>query len=398
VASAEAAHKGGPSAWEAEAWILAGMAKAWFAEDGTAEVRRGLLIAVESGDPAAIGHAHVFLVDLLVLQGRHLEALSLAEDGIVLADRLGVASTHGSDLRGNAALLLTDAGRWSEADAVLEPADPRALASFARAMLAIRRGDFAAADEALAATTVGGSVGGRGLRGGPFELARAELAWLRGDRAAAIREIESVTFSPGIWGLDFAAWRALWRARLGVDAGDEPRPRHPNPTLDRALEAEIAAETEGGDPARWGRAVDAWSALGWPYHEAMARLRQAETAFAARDRDAGRFALDETIRIGDELGSAPVCERAEDLARRSRIVARPTRRAVADPSELTSREDEVLTLLADGRTNRQIAETLFLSAKTVEIHVSRILDKLGASTRGEAVAIARRTGQLAVAD
>jgi DNA-binding NarL/FixJ family response regulator len=58
----------------------------------------------------------------------------------------------------------------------------------------------------------------------------------------------------------------------------------------------------------------------------------------------------------------------------------------------------VLGLLAEGRTNRQIAESLFLSAKTVEIHVSRILDKLNASTRGEAVAIARRTGQLAGAD
>jgi len=54
----------------------------------------------------------------------------------------------------------------------------------------------------------------------------------------------------------------------------------------------------------------------------------------------------------------------------------------------------VLGFLAEGHTNRQIAEALFVSPKTVEIHVSRIMDKLGARTRGEAVAAARRTGQL----
>ena len=201
-----------------------------------------------------------------------------------------------------------------------------------------------------------------------------------------------------MWGLDFAAWRALWRARLGAHRGSEPRPRHPDAALDRALEAEIAAELGGGAVAPWARAVDAWSALGWPYHEGWARLRQAEASFTARDRTTARASLDEAIRIADLLGAGPLRDRAEDLARRSRVVARPTRRVAPDPSELTSREREVLALLAEGRTNRQIAETLFLSAKTIEIHVSRILDKLGASTRGEAVAIARRSGQLGAAE
>jgi DNA-binding NarL/FixJ family response regulator len=54
----------------------------------------------------------------------------------------------------------------------------------------------------------------------------------------------------------------------------------------------------------------------------------------------------------------------------------------------------VLGLLSDGRTNRQIGELLFLSPKTVGIHVSRILDKLNSATRGEAVAAARRGGLL----
>jgi DNA-binding CsgD family transcriptional regulator len=367
-------------------------------EDGITELRRGLGIALDCGDPGSVGHGYLFLVDMLGLAGYRDESLALAEEGIRTAERLGIAGTHGSDLRGAAALLMIDNGRWPEADTVLGPADPRAIPSLARAMLAIRRGELAIADDELVATAIGPSIGGRGIRGGPLELARAELGWIRGDRKAAVREVESVGFSVGVWGLDFAAWRALWRARLGSDAGEGSRPRHPSASLDRALEAEIEAELAGGDVARWARAADAWSTIGWPYHEGWARLCHAEAAFAARDRNTARTSLDDAIRIADILGAGPLQDRAEDLARRSRVVARSTRRAVADPSELTGREREVLELLAEGWTNRQIAEALFLSAKTVEVHVSRILDKLGASTRGEAVAIARRTGQLAGAD
>jgi DNA-binding NarL/FixJ family response regulator len=62
----------------------------------------------------------------------------------------------------------------------------------------------------------------------------------------------------------------------------------------------------------------------------------------------------------------------------------------ADELGLTPREREVLALLADGRTNRQIAEELFISAKTASVHVSNILAKLGVANRGEAAAVAYR--------
>ena len=63
------------------------------------------------------------------------------------------------------------------------------------------------------------------------------------------------------------------------------------------------------------------------------------------------------------------------------------------PGPLTAREAEVLALLAQGRTNREIAARLFISAKTVEHHVSRVLAKLGARTRAEAVAVAAAAGR-----
>ena len=65
---------------------------------------------------------------------------------------------------------------------------------------------------------------------------------------------------------------------------------------------------------------------------------------------------------------------------------------------ITAREQEVLRLLAEGRTNRQIADALFISVKTASVHVSNILAKLGVSNRGEAGAAARRLGLSPTAD
>ena len=80
-------------------------------------------------------------------------------------------------------------------------------------------------------------------------------------------------------------------------------------------------------------------------------------------------------------------------------VGRPPGRADPTPASrrdeaLTAREQEVLALVAQGRSNREIAGQLFISAKTVSVHVSNILAKLGAAGRTEAVAIARRRGYL----
>ena len=78
--------------------------------------------------------------------------------------------------------------------------------------------------------------------------------------------------------------------------------------------------------------------------------------------------------------------RSTDLAPRS------APRATASPS--TAREAEVLGLLAEGRSNGEIGRALFISTKTASVHVSNILAKLGAASRGEAVALARRPGLL----
>ena len=92
--------------------------------------------------------------------------------------------------------------------------------------------------------------------------------------------------------------------------------------------------------------------------------------------------------------------RGHDVARRARLEAElglapaPGRRRAKNVT-LTAREAEVLQLLTDGLTNRQIGRALFISEKTASVHVSNILGKLGATTRTEAAAVARRQGLLA---
>jgi DNA-binding NarL/FixJ family response regulator len=84
-----------------------------------------------------------------------------------------------------------------------------------------------------------------------------------------------------------------------------------------------------------------------------------------------------------------------DLARRARIGTAEQHGDGAVLSALTSREREVLRLIAAGRSNREIASVLFIAPKTASVHVSNILGKLGAASRTEAAAIAHREGIIA---
>jgi DNA-binding NarL/FixJ family response regulator len=94
----------------------------------------------------------------------------------------------------------------------------------------------------------------------------------------------------------------------------------------------------------------------------------------------------------ERLGAVPLLTALADLARRARIGPRPSTYPPGVLSALTPREQEVLELLAEGHSNREIAAKLFIAPKTASVHVSNILAKLGASSRTEAAAIAYREG------
>jgi DNA-binding CsgD family transcriptional regulator/tetratricopeptide (TPR) repeat protein len=145
-------------------------------------------------------------------------------------------------------------------------------------------------------------------------------------------------------------------------------------------------------------AVDAFRAavrLAEPFGAYVAlepRLVLAEELLAQSERDEGRELLTAVWADARAMGSGDHERRAFKLATRTRVPL-PTDTETAGPlARLTPREREVLDLLVDGATNREIAETLFVSEKTASVHVSHLLAKLGVPNRGAAAALARRLG------
>jgi len=168
-------------------------------------------------------------------------------------------------------------------------------------------------------------------------------------------------------------------------------------------EAELARLDGRTDPYLWEVAAEAWERLGEPYPTAYARWRQAEALLlVGLTREQVEPPLRAAHATARELGAAPLRAEIEALARRGRLnlgtdpattpPPAPQPPSPLDRLGLTAREQEVLALVTLGRTNSQIAETLFISPKTATVHVSNILGKLGVRNRVEAATIAHRLG------
>jgi len=157
-------------------------------------------------------------------------------------------------------------------------------------------------------------------------------------------------------------------------------------------EAEYRRASGDNDPQGW-QAVLGEFGPDYVYEFARAQWRLAEALAGAGRRDEAAEQWRRAARTADQLKATPLRKALDDLARRARIGTAPEQaRDSAVFASLTSREREVLRLIAAGRSNREIASVLFIAPKTASVHVSNILGKLGVASRTEAAAIAHREG------
>jgi DNA-binding CsgD family transcriptional regulator len=406
-----------------------------------AEARR---IAEAVGKVDQVARAFATLAGLLETFGRLEAAAEVALEGAEVAAGQGLGRWHGPFLTATAARALFGLGRWDEAEALLDRAAGRVAPELAatrvyihsaRGQLELARGRSETAAEQLAvAREAYAQTLTQPWFATPLFVATAELALLEGrlaDAEAAVAEglrIAGADPSSGAWlyalGVRAAADRAEqararrddeealearqagdalaaeFHARLSPEGTDGTAPTPPTEALAALCEAELARLDGHADPQVWEAAAKAWEGLGEPYPIAYARWRQAEALLLA---GFGREQVEPLLRAAHqtavELGAAPLRAELEALARRGRLDLETDTAATPaeppsplDPLGLTAREQEVLALVALGRTNGQIAETLFISPKTATVHVSHILAKLGVRNRVEAATVAHRLG------
>jgi DNA-binding CsgD family transcriptional regulator/tetratricopeptide (TPR) repeat protein len=415
---------------EVRALTVVGMDLAYTgrAEEGLADLRQAVRLAEQIGDHLGLERAYVNLTDALTMLGRPGEAARVAEAALAVFRRY---SLDENVLAANYIEALLVTGEWDRVDELSAAAIRRFTASFPyvhlifRADLETGRGAF---DDARAHLESAAATLREDRWLGIYDAHLAELAlwerrWVNAEEAvrdgltrARSRSAAQIRVWLCALGLRAQAeLAALARARHDADAvGDRLGGARELMDLARRAAAEASAVTpnaagwrdvaEGeyervdgvARPQLWSDAADAWEQLERPPLAAYCRWRHAEALVAAgASRTEAAVPLRKAHAVAARLGARPLLRELELLAVRARLdlVEPEAARAATgglDELGLTPREAEVLTLVARGYTNREIAAALVISAKTASVHVTHILRKLDAANRLEAAAIAHR--------
>ncbi len=237
---------------------------------------------------------------------------------------------------------------------------------------------------------------GNGLTHEALDVAR-EYAVVLGDAEAAVSNAGTAGF----------VYFALLAARAAGLPADDSLAATAGDLLDRASPA-ITEQSLGcvtgtfyliaharradlaGEPSvdAWRAAVAACKRVG-AGHALKPRLDLVASLLTAGQRDEVRTLLPDVWAQAQAMGAHAVASEAARTARRNRIPLPEDDQQLSRLDVLTAREREVLDVLVTGATNRVIAERLFISEKTVSVHVTNLMAKLGVSHRGEAAALAR---------
>ena len=401
-------------------------------DEGLVAVRRARRLSLQFGPPVDVSRAYVNEAHSLYIGARYDEAAEVAAEGVEYAVQHGQQRHYGEAIAGNAIAALTCAGRWRDAEQVR--ADPRVPSGdpyleLRWLALLLGRGSFDDAHrllhESLDATADADDVQFRAqalmLAG---ELAAIEQRWddarkLVSQALDKASRTDDQYYSAQILAaaMGIEADRAVPAERAVADAAAERAVADALAERVRAFPA--AVEARGGvllpearawlataeaqyerllgrdTPAGWAAVAGSWDDVGQPHAAATARSWPAAALLRGRgDRAAAARVARDALRVAERLGAEPLAARIRQLAQRGRLELADGH-AAPDPAaalNVTPREIDVLRLLADGLTNRQIGAALFISEKTASVHVTNLLRKLGVPNRVEAAAIAQRVG------
>jgi DNA-binding NarL/FixJ family response regulator len=397
-------------------------------EEGEARVRESIAIALDHDLPITALTSYVNLAEILYFGTRSGESQAVVTEGLNLARDLGYASRWLELLQ---AEIYFYRGKWAASEAAIpEGRRPTSHGTFIneahrRTQLALGHGDHETARQLLdeAAPVAAQSrepqfigvqaalVAELDRRAGDLEAARAaiddgldRIEFCSEDRAricmvsaAGLRvEVDAALRARDLGDADgertaITASEMLF-ARVEATAADH---RPVETAMLATAHGELARARGEDDAEAWAAAVAEWTAIDRPYEAAEAQWHQAGALLAGGDRD-GATELSLAARAAArEFGATWLESEIDGFAARARLRLQPAEEEPVetdDPFGLTPRERQVLELVAGGRTNREIGQTLFMAEKTASVHVSRILSKLDVRTRTEAAAVAHRLG------
>jgi ATP/maltotriose-dependent transcriptional regulator MalT len=403
-------------------------------DEGIGRLRRAIEIAREDDDVDGVGTAYSNLADALSIAGRTPQAFETAKEGLAAVSGRAAGRPH-DWMSLTVSDMAFEIGQWETARQYLVPKAAQLAGRqlifrhLREAEFALGVGDEKRAEECLEAAEPLVARSSEPQWIGAFGTLLAELRRRQRDLTAARAAVADALDRIELCTDDVMRIARVTAAGMRVEADIAERARD---LRDRADERDAiargrihmqrlrAAASEGGPVERAWRAVGAaelarargrsdaklwiaaareWEAISRPLQRSLALWRATEAYVEAGDRTAACASAQQALEIAGRLGARWLVDELSGLAQRARLdlgeEAGERARIDAngggeDPFGLTARERQVLALVSEGATNRQIGAALFMAEKTASVHVSRILSKLGVRSRTQAAAVAHR--------